>query len=350
VSQCTVYFPGLLGPAAPIELLAKQEWPGKQQFPHLAKFFARGKVASLCRSDIETRLLNGIGILFDNEDSDVDVPIAKLRAMQVRSLETEKRLWCLDPVYIQIDKEDAVLQANEELGLTESEARQIIEDLNTHFAQDNIKLHYHSAHRWLLEAELELATTSLSTVLLNPISGYQPTGRDEKKWRNLINEVQMLLYAHPVNQQREEHGELPANSVWLWGGGETYHYEKFTDGLFCDEPWVKDIAGLYDITYRAASQLEEQVTSFSSGLIIFLDQLVGIKQNDVFAWLESLRRFENETLSILFALLSNNQLTTLTIISDTISITITRKQLNQWWRRVKPMYASVLTLRDQYGF
>ena len=29
----------------------------------------------------------------------------------------------------------------------------------------------------------------------------------------------MLLHDLPVNQQREDRGELPVNSFWLWGGG-----------------------------------------------------------------------------------------------------------------------------------
>ena len=34
-----------------------------------------------------------------------------------------------------------------------------------------------------------------------------------------LNELQMLLHDHPVNQAREARGELPVNSLWLWGGG-----------------------------------------------------------------------------------------------------------------------------------
>ncbi|MCB1639923.1 MAG: hypothetical protein KDI15_13865, partial [Thiothrix sp.] len=30
-------------------------------------------------------------------------------------------------------------------------------------------------------------------------------------------ELQMLLHQHPVNQARERQGQLPVNSLWLWG-------------------------------------------------------------------------------------------------------------------------------------
>src|SRR6185295_12749511 len=37
--------------------------------------------------------------------------------------------------------------------------------------------------------------------------------------RRLQNEVQMLLYTHPLNDRREARGALPLNSFWLSGCG-----------------------------------------------------------------------------------------------------------------------------------
>ena len=41
----------------------------------------------------------------------------------------------------------------------------------------------------------------------------------EKRWHALLNEIQMALYQHPVNTEREASGVPVINSVWLWGGG-----------------------------------------------------------------------------------------------------------------------------------
>jgi hypothetical protein len=38
--------------------------------------------------------------------------------------------------------------------------------------------------------------------------------------RRLQNEMQMLLYTHPVNDSRNQQGLLPVNSFWLHGSGE----------------------------------------------------------------------------------------------------------------------------------
>jgi hypothetical protein len=38
-------------------------------------------------------------------------------------------------------------------------------------------------------------------------------------WQRILTEIQMALYAHPLNQAREARGELLVSSLWLWGGG-----------------------------------------------------------------------------------------------------------------------------------
>ena len=40
-----------------------------------------------------------------------------------------------------------------------------------------------------------------------------------KRWHSILNEIQMVLHEHPVNEAREGRGEPPVNSVWLWGAG-----------------------------------------------------------------------------------------------------------------------------------
>ena len=46
-----------------------------------------------------------------------------------------------------------------------------------------------------------------------------PAGDDGRRWRRLMNEAQIILHNHPINLERLDHGQLPANSLWFWGGG-----------------------------------------------------------------------------------------------------------------------------------
>ena len=35
-----------------------------------------------------------------------------------------------------------------------------------------------------------------------------------------LNEVQMFLHGHPINEKRQAEGKPAVNSLWLWGGGQ----------------------------------------------------------------------------------------------------------------------------------
>jgi len=45
------------------------------------------------------------------------------------------------------------------------------------------------------------------------------SGADGRRWRALLSEVEIALHHHPYNAQRINAGQLPVNSLWLWGGG-----------------------------------------------------------------------------------------------------------------------------------
>jgi len=62
------------------------------------------------------------------------------------------------------------------------------------------------------------------------------------QWRRLQTEIQMVLHQHEVNEEREQQGLQPINSVWCWGGHplpermsapelELYADDLFTAGL-----------------------------------------------------------------------------------------------------------------------
>jgi 2,3-bisphosphoglycerate-independent phosphoglycerate mutase len=51
------------------------------------------------------------------------------------------------------------------------------------------------------------------------IERHLPKGEGSEELIALMNSAQMLLANHPVNYARIERGEVPANSIWLWGQG-----------------------------------------------------------------------------------------------------------------------------------
>jgi len=111
-----------------------------------------------------------------------------------------------DPAHLQIDDAtDAALFAS----------------LQPFLAEDGIALHPYRPGQWLAQSPwfADLPTASLDRVIgrnIDPwlVGGEAPSGA-AKQLRRLQNEVQMLLYTHPVNEGRG----LTLNSFWVHGTG-----------------------------------------------------------------------------------------------------------------------------------
>jgi 2,3-bisphosphoglycerate-independent phosphoglycerate mutase len=61
------------------------------------------------------------------------------------------------------------------------------------------------------------------------IREYLPVGDGAERLNQIMNHAQMVLHDHPVNKKRTEAGNLPANSVWLWGHGKTPKIETYRE-------------------------------------------------------------------------------------------------------------------------
>ena len=113
-------------------------------------------------------------------------------------------------------------------------------------------------------------------------------------FRTQLNELQMLLFEHPVNQAREARGELTVNSLWLWGGGGLPAVPKPAVGLYSNDADVGALGRFCGVEAEAMPSL------FSVGLLdknklIVLDQLKEAGQyGDAFGWREAIIAMERD--------------------------------------------------------
>jgi hypothetical protein len=107
------------------------------------------------------------------------------------------------------------------LQLSEADSRTVLEAVSPYFAEDGITLHYHSPTCWYAHSPLfdGLATASLDRVVGRNVNAWMPEGAQAAPLRRLQNEMQMLLYTHPVNDARQAAGQLAVNSFWVSGAG-----------------------------------------------------------------------------------------------------------------------------------
>ena len=118
-------------------------------------------------------------------------------------------------------REHATLSDPAALNMQEAESRQLLEAMRPFFEEDGIALYYQQPLRWLAQGQaLAQPTASLDRVLGRNVDAWLPATPGLRTLRRLQNEMQMLLYTHPVNEERQERRLLPVNSVWFSGTGE----------------------------------------------------------------------------------------------------------------------------------
>jgi hypothetical protein len=137
--------------------------------------------------------------------------------------ETRARSWAyVAPCHWHMGREHATLTDPEDLKLSEADSRALMTTMQVYFEADGIRLHYVTPQRWLAEGDVfkELPTASLDRVLGCNVDPWLPAGNTGKTLRRLQNEMQMLLYTHPINDIRSSQRQLPVNSIWFSGTGD----------------------------------------------------------------------------------------------------------------------------------
>lgn len=76
--------------------------------------------------------------------------------------------------------------------------------------------------RWYLGigGSERMATTPPDELVGRDAADHLPEGPGADAWRRLMNECQMVLHNHPVNDERRAEGLPPVNSLWFWGSGK----------------------------------------------------------------------------------------------------------------------------------
>lgn len=130
--------------------------------------------------------------------------------------------WRVDPVHLHVGRDHLVLTDPAQLRLESSDARALADAVAPLFADDALALDTRNAGRWSLretdpDRPLRLRTRPLAGAVGRNIDAWMPGGDDARRWRRLVNEVQMTWFVHPVNAERVARGLPAVNSLWIEG-------------------------------------------------------------------------------------------------------------------------------------
>jgi hypothetical protein len=226
--RCTLLIPHLFWPHEN----AQTVW-SELQLPGLEKLIGRAHAERFEAITPEGWLCQAFEL-----ERQQDWPVAPL-TLELDGGEAADAYWLrADPVHLRMDRDRIVLVENELFGVSMDEAKALGAALNDHFRTQEIAFHAPRPKRWYvrLPHAPSLVTHSASEAAGRDVRSFLPSGGDALTWHQVFNEIQMLLYDHPVNVEREQRGEPVVNSVWFWGGG----VKASVRGRPCDALWAED--------------------------------------------------------------------------------------------------------------
>lgn len=116
-----------------------------------------------------------------------------------------------------INADHVAMSDPQTLQVTNGESAALMEAMRGFFAEDGITLYATNGPDWLASGNLfmDLPTASLQRACGNQIDAWMPRQPQAKPLRRLQNEMQMLLYTHPINDARAQQRRPAINSFWV---------------------------------------------------------------------------------------------------------------------------------------
>jgi len=314
---------------------ADQRALGKLAAPGLEWLLARARHERHSRRPFEKVLAACFGT--------TDAPFGALRLLGEGSEEARSGHWlCADPVHLRFHQERIILADASAFDLAADEARGLAAALNAEFA-DIGKFHVASTRRWYLRLNVPVDHP------VEPISAVAGRRVDSEingsalpltRW---LNEVQMFLHRHPLNEQREQIGQPAINSLWLWGGGSlpTAMAANFS-AVFSDDPLAAGFARAADLPLHARpGSLAALLPLAGERPLVLVDQLLPtVVSEDGEGWRSALEQLDVDWFAPLKKALGK-QVDHISLITPTaygeLRYTLTAGDRWKLWKSGKPI-------------
>jgi hypothetical protein len=298
--------------------------------PNLRKLLARATRLALpndVRSQ-EQSLCAAFSVAIQN-----DVPIAPISAAFDG---LEAGIWLrADPVNLRLQRDQMLLSLT---AVSASEASELCAALSDYFAGQGMTFAAPHPQRWYMRLDRlpDMHTTPLNEVVGANVRGALPQGKDAAHWHQIFNELQMFLHAHPLNEAREARNELPINSLWLWGAGESVPASPICyTQVAADDELVQMFAAHAQAECVPLGAHWQSVQG--AQLLVFSGLRLALQNGDLQTWREALQQFEIHYAQPLLAALRARQIQSLQVdvLAGEHSARLLLSRAENWrvWRR-----------------
>lgn len=219
------------------------------------------------------------------------------------------------------------------LDLDAQEGAALLADINRHL--DGTGWRFHPSHdgEWMLECPQAICCTTLEPSLAagRNLRELMPGGPDGARVRSLMNELQMLLHAHPVNESRERRGEPTVNSLWLWGFGAALPpAARLLPTLYADDAWLEGLWRAHGAAVRPLAQFDRGVKL--AGTLLACWSSVPATSPD-----EYLAQLEAQCFLPARAALQAGRTGGIDLLAGEVVFTVSRRARLSFWRRPRPL-------------
>lgn len=155
-------------------------------------------------------------------DADGQIPWAAWARLRAGDPQAVGPAWAwLTPCHWAVGSDHIAMRPPSALDLSEAQSRDLLAAMQPYFAEDGLVVTWESPIRWCARGEIlrHLPCASLDRVVGRAVDAWLPRAPEARALRRLQQEMQMLLYTHPVNEARERAGQLTVNSFWVDGAG-----------------------------------------------------------------------------------------------------------------------------------
>jgi hypothetical protein len=131
-------------------------------------------------------------------------------------------VWLAELSAISVGREGATIAHPASFEVTTHEADALFDAVSGLWAGRAISALPINARQWRIWLDPSASTRSLTPAAMAEmrLTDWWPQEDSLREWRRLLNEIQMVWHEHPVNLARAERGEVPINSLWLFGGAQ----------------------------------------------------------------------------------------------------------------------------------
>jgi len=153
--------------------------------------------------------------------TDGQIPWAALQAHQLPQPGSDSAWAFITLCHWQVNTQHIAMSHLPLANFSAAQSDELLAAMRPYFEEDGITLHAMEPGRWLAQGEVfaEVASAALDRVVGRPLDAWMPKSVAAAPLRRLQNEMQMLLYTHPVYDARVASGLTPVNSFWFSGTG-----------------------------------------------------------------------------------------------------------------------------------